>query len=220
MNNQSNNHCLSVLYPKEPDRQTLLSSNSLVSLAKNRLAKIRTPNQQMKGLETLSHALPDTHDSTPEMALITLIEPASETELIKVDSLLSNATEGANLVLARSSQQGVDITPFSGPYAKLIHAWISQALEEGHIEPSQSSSGVIVGWPIRPYAKRSLLVDFDVCCMRNGLPAWDKTRSNHFVNILDLILDPKESFYLFPPLEECRRRFEKLDPYWKGNETL
>ncbi len=93
---------------------------------------------------------------------------------------------------------------------RLVKRWVQIMLTEGHIEPYQSQVGQIVGWPVRSFQKYSLWVDF-LCWCRSGefvdsqIPA-----KGAFLALLDVVLDPVDNRYEFPPLSECRQRAEQL----------
>lgn len=90
--------------------------------------------------------------------------------------------------------------------------WFRVALDEGHIEPSQPSVGKMIGWPQRSYALRSLLVDFQGWSMRQGLPEVDGERDRGFRRLVAEIFQLEGDRVSFPPLKECRQRFQRRNP--------
>ncbi len=189
--------CLSVQVPIQSDRQT---PSNIASIAKRRLDKILANKQQVF----------EKKDSCPQNL------NANINSITSLDSILQdNLQEIINNVSNVRKDEDSDAVTISKPiridaeHAKLINAWITQALEECHIEPSQACVGRIVGWPVRSFAKNSLLVDFNCCCMQKGLPQNNK-RDQDFLNVLDQILEPQGNRYEFPPLSECRQRYQNI----------
>ena len=192
MNKLEDIKCPSVLNPIYSDRQTFKSS--LISIAKERLAKIRTQEicKKKTGIFTdLSKSIP--------ADVIQLENP-------RTDAISKESPESLSIIshLEQSKFQ------IKKAYYKAIVDWISQCLHEGHIEPSQPCVERLVGWPIRSFRKSSILTDFRIYCMKNGLPENDSVRDNSFTAILDAVFDAKENRYSFPSLEECRHRFQKI----------
>jgi hypothetical protein len=107
------------------------------------------------------------------------------------------------------SSQGSDI----GGDNPLIKGWVRIMLAEGHIEPSQSHIGRIVGWPVRSFLKYSLWVDFLCWCYAAGLRDSQIPAKGAFLAVLNAVLDPVDNGYVFPPLSECRQRAERI---WVG----
>lgn len=102
----------------------------------------------------------------------------------------------------------------------LVFAWLSICLSEGHIEPSQPSVGRIIGWPLRPFFKNSLYVDFE--CWRSKQNLTGREIDMHmrklFYSLTDKIFVDEGDKYHFPPLEACRKEFKVLSEefYVKG----
>lgn len=88
--------------------------------------------------------------------------------------------------------------------------WLVICLSEGHIEPSQQCVGMIVGWPLRPFFKNSLWIDFEVWCFKKNFSKRDMIRRESFYHLLDKIFISDGDKYLFPSLEECRKKFTIL----------
>lgn len=104
-----------------------------------------------------------------------------------------------------SDQQGV-----SDKDVALILKWLQIAVDEGHIEPSQSAVGRLKGWPRREWLRKSLFIDFELWCVRCGCRAWHIPRRADFYYIVDQVFDRKDHQYFFPSLHVCRDRFYKL----------
>ncbi len=104
------------------------------------------------------------------------------------------------------SSQGID----GGGDNLLIKQWVQIMLTEGHIEPYQPQVGRIVGWPVRSFQKYSLWVDFLCWCRASGLVDGQIPTKGALFAVLDMVLDPVDSRYEFPPLRECRQRAEWL----------
>ena len=87
--------------------------------------------------------------------------------------------------------------------------WITIALEEGHIEPSQPCVGRVVGWPKRRLKIKSLLIEFTFWCrkQRTDIDVFDQKA---LLELLDIILIRICEEYEFPPLESCRQKFNEL----------
>lgn len=90
---------------------------------------------------------------------------------------------------------------------KLIFEWMQVALDEGHIEPSQSTAGKIIGWPCRSFSIESLFIDFDLWCRRQGVARWAVPEKRLFFFVVDEILHREGNQYGFPPLNDCRAKF-------------
>lgn len=99
----------------------------------------------------------------------------------------------------------------------LVFAWLSICLSEGHIEPSQPSVGRIIGWPVRPFFKSSLYVDFECWCSKNRTRRVMDMRKL-FYSLTDKIFICDGDKYHFPSLEKCRNEFKPLaeEFYVKG----
>lgn len=99
----------------------------------------------------------------------------------------------------------------------LVFAWLSICLSEGHIEPSQPSVGRIIGWPVRPFFKSSLYVDFECWCSKNQTGRVIDMRKL-FYSLTDKIFVVEGDKYHFPSLEKCRKDFKPLaeEFYVKG----
>jgi len=98
----------------------------------------------------------------------------------------------------------------SRPYLPLVFTWLAIALDEGHVEPSQPCVGRIVGWPIRPFYKKSLYIDFALWCCKKGVTETDTPAKMIFCAVTDQIFDCIDDEYHFPALEECRMRFKEM----------
>lgn len=88
--------------------------------------------------------------------------------------------------------------------------WLTICLSEGHIEPSQPCVGRIIGWPLRPFFKNSLYVDFEVWCFKKNFSKKDIVRREAFYQLVDKLFIPDGDKYRFPSLEECRKKFTML----------
>lgn len=90
-----------------------------------------------------------------------------------------------------------------------ILEWLAICLSEGHIEPSQLKVGRLLGWPLRPFLKNSLYIDFECLCIHQGLS--DKNIANRklFYSVTDKIFIPDGGQYIFPTLEECVLKFKQ-----------
>lgn len=99
----------------------------------------------------------------------------------------------------------------------LVFAWLSICLSEGHIEPSQPLVGRIIGWPVRPFFKSSLYVDFECWRSKNRTGRVIDMRKL-FYSLTDKIFICAEDKYHFPSLEKCRKDFKSLaeEFYVKG----
>lgn len=122
--------------------------------------------------------------------------------------------------IAFKSNQGVVATPSETSedfeQISLVIAWLAICLSEGHIEPSQPCIGRIVGWPLRPFFKNSLYVDFELWCFKKNLPRKEVSRRELFYSLVDRILISEGDKYHFPPLEECIKKFETLKEGFYG----
>lgn len=88
--------------------------------------------------------------------------------------------------------------------------WLKIAIEEGHLEPSQSCLGKAVGWPKRKIPIISLWVDF--CCWARKLQIGteDMPEAYFFYELLNHLFIRHDDMYEFPTLEECREAFTLL----------
>ena len=94
---------------------------------------------------------------------------------------------------------------------QLVIEWISICLGEGHIQPSQSIVGRLEGWPMRPYFKNSLYVDFECWCLKARMPCYLIPSNELFYQATDTIFESiARDKYQFPDLIICRERFQKL----------
>lgn len=193
MNKLQDIDCLSVLNPICPDRQTPTFNSSMISLAKERLAKIRSQATCAKKAEV-------------HTGVIQSISPDA-TGIANTDTLNKEAAIESSSIITHHADSKIHVEK---AYFKPIIDWVSQCLNEGHIEPSQPCVGRAVGWPVRSFKKSSLLIDFRLYCVKQGLSETDNVRDNSFITILDAIFDTEEDRYLFPSLEECRRRFNSI----------
>lgn len=112
-----------------------------------------------------------------------------------------------------SHEKNNDLAKFSEN--RLVFEWLTIALEEGHIEPSQPSVGRIVGWPQRKFFVESLYVDFIVWNRKQGRYEYDIPNRIDFSSILDHIFIRSGDFYVFPPLETCRAKFQTLRKHYE-----
>lgn len=78
----------------------------------------------------------------------------------------------------------VDAKPYKIPLPSLVIEWLSICLDEGHIQPSQSSVGKLEGWPIRPYFKNSLYIDFECWCLKANVPTYLISSRELFYQVL------------------------------------
>lgn len=94
---------------------------------------------------------------------------------------------------------------------QLVINWISICLNEGHIQPSQPTVGRLEGWPIRPFFKSSLYVDFECWCLRAGVPTYLIPSKDLFYQGTNAIFESIDSDkYQFPDLTICREKFSEL----------
>jgi hypothetical protein len=92
----------------------------------------------------------------------------------------------------------------------LILDWISVCLREGHIQPSQPSVGRLEGWPMRPYFKNSLYVDFECWCLKAKIPTYLIPSRDLFYQGTDAIFESIAcDKYQFPDLAICQENFSK-----------
>jgi hypothetical protein len=105
----------------------------------------------------------------------------------------------------------IDAKPGKLLLPSLVIEWLSICLNEGHIQPSQSSLGTLEGWPIRPYFKNSLYVDFECWCLKANVPAYLISSRELFYQVANLIFEsiPNDK-YQFPVLATCRENFSKV----------
>ena len=85
--------------------------------------------------------------------------------------------------------------------------WFEVALVEGHIEPSQPYIGQCIGWPLRVYNIRSLIIDFQGWCLDRGFKLVDRERDEVFSLICKKIFSVDKDKVDFPSLNECRKKF-------------
>ena len=94
---------------------------------------------------------------------------------------------------------------------QLVIDWISVCLNEGHIQPSQPCVGKLEGWPLRPYFKNSLYVDFECWCLKAKIPTYLIPSKELFYQGADVIFESiARDKYQFPDLKVCREKFSKL----------
>jgi hypothetical protein len=105
----------------------------------------------------------------------------------------------------------IDTKPIKLHLPSLVIEWFAICLDEGHIQPSQSSVGKLEGWPIRPYFKNSLYVDFECWCLKANVSAYLISSRELFYQVTNLIFEsiPNDK-YQFPVLATCRDNFSKL----------
>lgn len=85
--------------------------------------------------------------------------------------------------------------------------WVKCALDLGHIEPSQPMVGALIGWPQRLMLRESLYADF-VAWRARFHPKIPLDHKSDFYKICDLVFLREENRYRFPPVDECRKRFD------------
>lgn len=79
------------------------------------------------------------------------------------------------------------------------------------MQPSQPKVGRLEGWPLRPYLKNSLYVDFWCWCRNKGMQLYLIPPEASFYQTTDLIFDALgDEKYQFPVIEICREIFLKL----------
>lgn len=83
--------------------------------------------------------------------------------------------------------------------------WLSIAIEEGHLEPSQRCVGRIVGWPQRVINKNSLWTDFFYWYYKDRISIEEIPDQWMFYDLLDRIFIPHLDRYEIPALEDCRK---------------
>jgi hypothetical protein len=94
---------------------------------------------------------------------------------------------------------------------QLVIDWFSISLNEGHIQPSQPGVGRLEGWPMRPYFKNSLYVDFECWCLKSSFQTYLIPSKELFYQASDTIFESTaDDKYQFPDLTICRKRFSKL----------
>ena len=94
---------------------------------------------------------------------------------------------------------------------QLVIDWFTISLNEGHIQPSQPDVGRLEGWPMRPYFKNSLYVDFECWCLKSGIQTYLIPSKELFYQATDTIFESiADNKYQFPDLTICRQRFSKL----------
>lgn len=105
----------------------------------------------------------------------------------------------------------IDAKPIKLHLPSLVIEWFSICLEEGHIQPSQSSVGKLEGWPIRPYFKNSLYVDFECWCLKANVPTYLISSRELFYQVTNLFFESiSDDKYQFPSLLVCRENFSKV----------
>lgn len=94
---------------------------------------------------------------------------------------------------------------------QLVLDWISICLNQGHIQPSQPCVGKLEGWPLRPYFKNSLYVDFECWCLKAKVPTYLIPSKELFYQGTDVVFESiARDRYQFPDLMICREKFSKL----------
>lgn len=88
--------------------------------------------------------------------------------------------------------------------------WLRIAIEEGHLEPSQSLVGKAVGWPKRKILIISLWIDFCCWVQKQKIGAEEIPEAYLFYELLDCLFIRHDDMYEFPPIEECREAFMSL----------
>lgn len=92
----------------------------------------------------------------------------------------------------------------------LVLEWLEICLSEGHIEASQPSVGRVVGWPLRPFFKNTLYTDFECWVLKKNLSYKEIANRKTFYSITDRIFISDGDKYHFPPLEECKKKFNPI----------
>jgi hypothetical protein len=93
---------------------------------------------------------------------------------------------------------------------QLAFEWLNCCLTEEHIEPSQPKIGKICGWPLRPFLRESLYADFKCWCIQRGVSLHEMPTSCQFYFLTDRIFQLEGEKYLFPPVEECKIKYQQL----------
>ena len=94
---------------------------------------------------------------------------------------------------------------------QLVIDWFSISLNEGYIQPSQPGVGRLEGWPMRPYFKNSLYVDFECWCLKSGIHTYLIPSKELFYQATDTIFElTADNKYQFPDLTICLQIFLKL----------
>jgi hypothetical protein len=78
------------------------------------------------------------------------------------------------------------------------------------MQPSQPSVGRLEGWPMRPYFKNSLYVDFECWCLKAKIPTYLIPSQNLFYQGTDTIFESIAcDKYQFPGLAICQEKFSE-----------
>lgn len=113
--------------------------------------------------------------------------------------------------LAISLPVVIDTKPIKFHLPSLVMEWISICLDEGHIQPSQSSVGKLEGWPVRSYFKNSLYIDFECWCLKASVPTYLISSRELFYQVANVIFESvSDDKYQFPNLLVCRENFSRL----------
>ncbi len=88
--------------------------------------------------------------------------------------------------------------------------WLAIAMEEGHLEPSQSLVGQSIGWPQRRVNRASLWLDFKLWSRKEKIPDYQLPEQIVFYALLDQLFNHVNDKYELPPLEQCRAFFSTL----------
>lgn len=100
---------------------------------------------------------------------------------------------------------------------KSCFRWLSIAVEEGHLEPSQPCVGREVGWPQRMINENSLWTDFS-CWFRNeGIAREELPDRWVLYELLDRIFIRHSERYEIPSLEHCRKALTTLRLEYERN---
>ena len=129
---------------------------------------------------------------------------SEEKNKIKAPDILETAPFKTNQeVVATPSETSEDFEQISS-----ILTWLAICLSEGHIEASQPCVGRVVGWPLRPFLKNTLYVDFECWSFKKNLVYIAQRKT--FYSITDKIFISEGEKYHFPPIEECKKKFKPL----------
>ncbi len=85
--------------------------------------------------------------------------------------------------------------------------WLTIAMEEGHLEPSQPTMGKTIGWPKKMVTMRSLWIDFYCWCRKHKISKDEMPEQWTFYEQLDRLFIRNNDKYEIPSLEHCRAIF-------------
>lgn len=100
---------------------------------------------------------------------------------------------------------------------KFAFQWLTCALDEGHLEPSQPSVGKATGWPKRMISSRSLWIDFCLWCCKHMIQPFERPEEWAFYELLNRIFVRHNDKYEIPSLEVCQSIFQDMRGHYECN---